>query len=115
MSDLQHLSIASNQSPATSKEPDISLGQRRKKPRLKQVADPDSGVADMMDTESEEDSYESTSSMSEDEALPPRLPWDTKKRKRSSTDQDQPTSNLGFVDQPTRDEPKDESQWEKFW
>ena len=64
--------------------PATSLPQKRKKPRPK-PSDPDSGLTDA-DTESEEDSYEdSDTSLSDDaeEDLPPRLPWDTKKRKRS--------------------------------
>ncbi|KAK3701775.1 mediator of RNA polymerase II transcription subunit 13 [Vermiconidia calcicola] len=62
--------------------PDISLPSKRKETRPKPANDPDSGVTDM-DTSSEEDSCELTSSSSEDEDLPPRVPWDTKKRKRT--------------------------------
>lgn len=71
-----------------SKNANISLPYKRKKRRMRKEHDrTDSGV-DPMETSqsSEEDSYEDTTSMSEseDEALPPRLPWVTKKRKRDS-------------------------------
>jgi mediator of RNA polymerase II transcription subunit 13 len=63
--------------------PSIALPQKRRKSRSKRTHDPDSGVTDL-DSSSEDDSYESTTSMSDEENLPPQLPWDTKKRKRSS-------------------------------
>ena len=64
--------------------PDISLPPMRKKKRPRPPPDPDSGVTDI-ETSSEEDSYESSTSLSDVEDLPPRLPWDTKKRKRSAS------------------------------
>jgi mediator of RNA polymerase II transcription subunit 13, fungi type len=54
---------------------------------------PDPGVTDL-DSPIEYDSHESNTSMSEDENMPPRLPWDTKKRKRSSwREQDTPPTS----------------------
>ena len=63
--------------------PNISLPPRRKRTREKTFIDPDSGVTDV-DTSSEGDSYDSQTSVSEIEDMPPQLPWDTKKRKRAS-------------------------------
>ena len=68
---------------ALNAKPNIALPPKRKKTRSKPTHDPDSGVTDL-DSSSEDDSDESSTSESEDEDLPPRLPWDTKKRKRSS-------------------------------
>ncbi|KAK3699822.1 mediator of RNA polymerase II transcription subunit 13 [Vermiconidia calcicola] len=62
--------------------PDISLPSKQKDARPKPANDPDSGVTDM-DTSSDEDSCDLTSSSSEDEDLPPKVPWDTRKRKRT--------------------------------
>lgn len=91
--------------------PDISLPQKRKKPRPKHVVDPDSGVGDMMDTESEEDSYESATSMSDDEDMPPKLPWDSKKRKCSSAIQDQLTPLNASFDRRLGDEGENEGEY----
>ena len=63
--------------------PSIALPQKRKKIRSKPIHDPDSGVTDL-GSSSEDDSYDSTTSMSDEEERPPQLPWETKKRKRSS-------------------------------
>jgi mediator of RNA polymerase II transcription subunit 13 len=58
--------------------PDISLPPIKKKSRLlRKRAETTAGS----NTESEEDSYESASSESDND-VPPRLPWDTRKRKR---------------------------------
>ncbi|TKA27370.1 hypothetical protein B0A50_04982 [Salinomyces thailandicus] len=60
--------------------PDISLPPRQKKRRLR-----NSFPHDQDDTDSEDDSDETASSIS-DRDLPPQLPWDTKKRKRATVD-----------------------------
>ncbi|KAK4506621.1 hypothetical protein PRZ48_000353 [Zasmidium cellare] len=57
-------------------EPDINLPSTRKKSRLLRRDDESDEESD-----SEDDSYESESGESEEE-LPPKLPWDSKKRKR---------------------------------
>ena len=60
---------------------DISLPPKQKKPRMHKPPRHDSeGLAN--DSESEEDSYESSSSDSDDD-MPPKTPWNTKKRKRA--------------------------------
>ncbi|KAK3074737.1 mediator of RNA polymerase II transcription subunit 13 [Teratosphaeriaceae sp. CCFEE 6253] len=60
---------------------DISLPPTRKKPRLQRPSDHDSEASES-GSESEEDSYESASSVSDDD-LPPKTPWSTKNRKRA--------------------------------
>ncbi|TKA67059.1 hypothetical protein B0A55_10410 [Friedmanniomyces simplex] len=60
---------------------DTSLPPTRKKPRVQRPPDRDS-EASVYGSESEEDSYESASSVSDDD-LPPKTPWSTKKRKRA--------------------------------
>ncbi|KAK0326569.1 mediator of RNA polymerase II transcription subunit 13 [Friedmanniomyces endolithicus] len=58
-----------------------SLPPKRKKPRMQRLSDSDSDASEYH-SESEEDSYESASSVS-DENMPPKTPWRTKKRKRA--------------------------------
>ncbi|KAK5124892.1 hypothetical protein LTR85_001082 [Meristemomyces frigidus] len=66
--------------------PNISLPPKHKKPRPKLVDhDNEDGEPELETSMSEEDSYESASSVSESD-LPPKLPWDKKKRKRGDTD-----------------------------
>ncbi|KJY02397.1 hypothetical protein TI39_contig54g00008 [Zymoseptoria brevis] len=66
-----------------SKIPNINLPPVKKKSRLlRQEVNMEPRMMDP-NSESEEDSYESASSDSDDE-LPPKLPWDTRKRKRPS-------------------------------
>ncbi|WPH02459.1 Hypothetical protein R9X50_00532300 [Acrodontium crateriforme] len=91
----------------TQGELNISLPTKHKKPRIKRPLDSDSDASDRGD-ESEEDSYESASSMS-DENMPPKLPWDTKKRKRS-TDQDTLTAERAWNDQTMDDGSEDSLQ-----
>ncbi|KAK0931440.1 mediator of RNA polymerase II transcription subunit 13 [Friedmanniomyces endolithicus] len=64
---------------------DTSLPSRRKKPRMRRPLDSDSDASEFY-SESEEDSYESASSVS-DENMPPKAPWTTKKRKRADYEQ----------------------------
>ncbi|KAK1069926.1 mediator of RNA polymerase II transcription subunit 13 [Friedmanniomyces endolithicus] len=59
-----------------------SLPPKRKKPRMQRLSDSDSDASEYH-SESEEDSYESASSVS-DENMPPKTPWRTKKRKRAN-------------------------------
>ena len=81
------------QSAVLDAKPNIALPQKRKQTRSKPALDPDSGVTDL-DSSSDDDSDASSTSMSQGEDLPPRLPWDTKKRKRSSWyEQAAPTAN----------------------
>ncbi|KAK4957974.1 mediator of RNA polymerase II transcription subunit 13 [Elasticomyces elasticus] len=73
----------------------ISLPPKQKKPRALRptVVDTEAGGPD---SESEEDSYESESSLS-DADMPPRPPWMTKKRKRDQPEDLQPNPELELM------------------
>lgn len=76
-------------------EVDISLPPRNKKPRIRRASDEDPDASND-DSESEEDSYESDSSVSDDD-MPPKLPWDTKKRKRSDLNSNMAASEFQTI------------------
>ncbi|KAK5163887.1 mediator of RNA polymerase II transcription subunit 13 [Saxophila tyrrhenica] len=63
--------------------PNISLPSKSKKERSKPSTSPDDADTDMYSS-SEDDSYGSMTSVSEDDNMPPKLPWESKKRKRTS-------------------------------
>ncbi|EME49679.1 hypothetical protein DOTSEDRAFT_40843 [Dothistroma septosporum NZE10] len=66
------------------KAPSIGLPFTRKKSRVSGIDRDASGLNAEDDIESEDDSFESSSSESDDE-LPPRLPWNSRKRKRATS------------------------------
>jgi len=82
--------------------PTIGLPQKHKKPRFRRPADQADQDPEALgeSSESGEDSYESASSMS-DEGLPPKLPWETKKRKRTEVNTLSPLA--GSFDNPLSD------------
>ena len=93
---------------ASAAGPNAALPHKaNKNSHSKPMDDPDPGLTDL-DSPSEYDSHESSNSVSEDENMPPRLPWDTKKRKRSSwKNQDTPLTSATdsiFPSEEKRDE-----------
>lgn len=76
-------------------EADINLPPRSKKPRMRHPSDQDSEVPND-ESESEEDSYESASSISDDN-MPPKLPWENRKRKRSELDANMASGDFQII------------------